>query len=332
MTHPAPRLAIIVIVYRMRRQAMNTLYSLSLQHQRNVRAEDYEVIVVENESPEMLDESAVLALGSNMRYFRRAENSQSPAPAINFGLAQTQAAGIGLMIDGARMVTPRIIEYALLCQRADPHAMSCAPGYFLGPCEHQYSDEHAYDEAGEIAQLERIRWRENGYRLFDISTLSAANTMGFFQPFIECNCFFTSRENLADIGGAHEGFDLPGGGALNLYIYRKVGLLPRSRLFFVMPGEGSFHQLHGGVTTTPREDRKLLLEAISRQLNTLWGDKSFQALHREPILVGAVTSHAQKFMRYSSERSRIRFHRLQEKMKPFWPDDRPFPRQTEMHA
>src|SRR6478735_12819888 len=107
-------LSVIVIVYNMSRQAMNTLRSLALPYQKNVTVDDYEVVVVENQSANLLDPSAVAALGSQFRYFLRDEKGVSPSPAVNFAFSQCRGKQIGLIIDGARMVTPRVIEYALL--------------------------------------------------------------------------------------------------------------------------------------------------------------------------------------------------------------------------
>src|SRR5690554_3967354 len=100
----------------MPRQLLNTIYSLSPQHQKNVSSDDYEIIVVENKSSHCADENKIKALGSNIKYYLRDEKGVSPAPAINFALSKTQGDFIGLLIDGARMVTPRVIEYALAVQ------------------------------------------------------------------------------------------------------------------------------------------------------------------------------------------------------------------------
>lgn len=45
-----PRISFIVVVYKMARQAENSMYSLSPAYQRNVTEADCEVIVVENHS------------------------------------------------------------------------------------------------------------------------------------------------------------------------------------------------------------------------------------------------------------------------------------------
>ena len=123
-----PVLSIIVVVYDMPRQAMNTLLSLALPYQKNVSTDDYEVIVVENQSANNLDVAAVAALGSQFRYFLREEKGVSPVPAVNFAFSQCRGSQIGLIIDGARMVTPRVVEYAMLGAKISAQALVMVPG------------------------------------------------------------------------------------------------------------------------------------------------------------------------------------------------------------
>jgi glycosyltransferase involved in cell wall biosynthesis len=324
----APRLSIVVIVYRMAEQALNTVYTLSAQHQRNVQTENYEIIVVENRSDQTIDTQRLYALGNNIRYLCRDEQGVSPAAAINAGLAMARAPFIGLLIDGARMVTPRIIEYALAAQRIDNNALVIVPGYNLGPDLHHLNKSLNYNENTEKALLIETNWKQDGYRLFNIANISEANPRGVFQPFMECNCMFTSKDNWRRIGGADEAFHFPGGGGLNLHMYRRLGVLKETEYFFILPGEGSFHQYHGGVSTTERHDREEMLLSPRSQLESYWNGK-FKGLEREPILLGAVTSHAQQFLLYASERASKRFTRKQENHEPFWPSDLHHHRYTE---
>lgn len=314
-----PKISVLVIVFNMPRQAMNTLYSLSAKYQQNVATEDYEVIVVENRSANILDPEAVKSLVPNSRYYLRDESSSSPVHAINFGFQQCQAPMIGLMIDGARMLSPRVLEYALMAKRMDANALVAVPGYNLGPAEHQLAQQHQYDESTEIQQLEKIEWKNNGYRLFDISSIGGANPTGVINPLLESNCVFASRSCFEKIGWADAEFTYPGGGSLNLHLFRSLGMLPETPHYFVLPGEGSFHQLHGGVTTHHREDREQLLKQFAKQINKRWG--VFSVLKREPILLGAVTAHAQKFLGFSCQEAAMRFKRLDDNHTPHWVDD-----------
>lgn len=314
-----PKISVIVIVYRMRRQAMNTLRSLVPPCQKNISPGDYEIVVVENQSDDMLVADELKSLAPNIRYYPREESGVSPVHAINFAFTQCRAPTIGLMIDGARMVTPRVLEYVLLAQRMDTNALIAVPGYNLGPAEQQYANHNSYNEEAEQQLLDKAGWLENPYRLFDIASIGGANPTGVINPLLESNCVFTSAECFKKIGYADTEFTYPGGGSLNLHLFRSLGMLPETSHYFILPGEGSFHQLHGGVTTTPREDREQMLKQFAKQLNRRWG--VFSVLKREPILLGAVTAHAQRFLKYSCAEATIRFNRLDENNTAHWIDD-----------
>jgi len=314
-----PKLSFVVVVYNMPRQAMNTLYSLSARHQRNTVESDYEIIVVENSSKNNLSQEKISALGNNFRYFLRQETSQSPVGAINFGLAQACADHICLMVDGARMLTPRVVEYALMAIRANPHSLTAVPGYSLGWQDQHHNIDAQYSEAEEIALLEACHWQQNGYRLFDIATISGANPNGFMNPLMECNCVIAAAQHFAAIGGANPDFQLPGGGSINLHMFRQLGLLPDSTPYFLMHGEGSFHQYHGGITTSQWHDLAEVLESHRKQLHSYWGGH-FHSLRREPLLLGSTTSHAQRFLKFSSQKSKKRLGRLERHGQQPWPD------------
>ena len=178
-----PRLSIIVVAHRMARQVENTLFTLSTQYQRQVAENDYEIILVENASDDLLGEARATAAAANVRYFMRDESGTSPAPALNFGVAQARASTLGLIIDGARLVTPRVVSYALAVTKLDRHALVVVPGYHLGSAEQQNNAQH--DEASEQELLRGVDWRQNGYLLFEVSCISSANRHGIFHPFME---------------------------------------------------------------------------------------------------------------------------------------------------
>jgi hypothetical protein len=314
----------------MPRQAMNTLYSFSAAYQKNVAVDDYEVIVVENHSMHNLNRKEVLSLGSNFHYFLRDEKGVSPVPAVNFAFEQARGQYIGLSIDGARLVTPRVIEYAMLAFDIHKHALVMVPGYHLGEQDQKFHLDSGHSEEKEIARLKELDWRAYGYRLFQFATWSSSNQRGYFQPMQECSCIFASAKDFEKIGRADSRFALPGGGSINLHIYRSLGMLPQSKLF-VLPGEGSFHQFHGGVTTqqhSNHEARQVLLKQFDQQLNELWQGE-FKALTREPMMLGAVTRWAQPFLLKASELASTRFTRLTLNQKPYWDDDAGFDHFTE---
>ena len=99
-----PILSLLVVVYDMPEQARRTLYTLSPEYQRNARAADYEVIVVENASARLLGEDDALRMGPNVRYFQRDDGSGTPIAAVNFAAEQAGGSMVGVLVDGARLL------------------------------------------------------------------------------------------------------------------------------------------------------------------------------------------------------------------------------------
>ena len=314
-----PKVSVILIAYKMPRQLENTLLSLCADYQRGVSEEDYEVIVMENSSSESLSAEVVASLPPNIHYTLRQESAVSPVYAVNEAFERCRAPVICLMIDGARMVSPGIIRTALEVFAISDDAVVAVPGYHLGTDE-----QHMVEGVEDQLQYERellasVDWQDNGYELFSISTFSGANRRGYLQPIMECNCIFASAGSYAAIGHANTDFQLPGGGSINLHMYRSLGMLPGTRLF-VTPGEGSFHQYHGGVTTSSYEEREAEIEKHRVQLHSYWPG-GFHSLRREPALIGTVPPQAQPFLQKSLERAGARARRLAHQGKPLWPDD-----------
>ena len=323
-----PKLSIIVIVYQMRRQAMNTLYSLSENYQLQCEAKDYEVLVLENISTENLVASEVEALGANFHYYLREETSATPVYAINEGVKLSRAEHICLMIDGARMVTPGLVRNTLDLINAAPDSVVCAPGYQLGKEDQKYHITRGYNESVEQSLLDEIEWKNNGYRLFEISCFSGANTHGFFHPLMESNCMTCRKQTFLQTGGAHEGFQTPGGGSVNLDIYRNLVLKPDNQLF-ILAGEGSFHQFHGGVTTSEAEDLEDVLASHREEMKSIRGDYYSAALI-EPVIYGQISEEAHKFMQASAVAAMKRFRRFKKQGNNPWLHDsekKPFTRQ-----
>jgi len=314
-----PLLSVIVIGYKMPAQLAQTLYTLSAAYQQGVTEQEYEVIVVENTSDNNFDDSIISELGSNFRFYRREETTHSPVPAVNFAFEKCRGQAIGLMIDGARMITPRVIQYVLMSQRICPQYFTIVPGYHLGEQGQHFNVSNGYDEGVEKQLLDSTNWRHNGYELFSIADISGANPNGYLQPIMECNCMFAPASSFEKIGYADERFTLRGGGAINLHMFRSLGMLEGSKLI-VLPGEGSFHQYHGGVTTSEYEGLEQERASHRAQLQDIW-DGKFHSLRREPILFGAVTPLAQEYLSFSVDRSMRRYKRFKARGDYLWEDD-----------
>ncbi|MEH6592417.1 MAG: hypothetical protein V7746_19280, partial [Halioglobus sp.] len=247
------------------------------------------------------------------------ETAVSPVFAVNEGFALCRAPIICLMIDGARMVSPGTIRTALKAFAINDKAIVAVPGYHLGK-EEQHLVAGQQDQASyEQHLLESVDWMADGYELFAISTFSGANRQGFLNPIMECNCIFASAKSYEAVGHANTSFQLPGGGSINLHMYRSLGMLPDSE-FFVLPGEGSFHQYHGGVTTSSYEAREADIEQHRIQLHSFWPE-GFHSLRRDATLLGRIPPQARPFLVHSLQRGEKRFKRLTGQGQDLWPDD-----------
>jgi glycosyltransferase involved in cell wall biosynthesis len=326
-----PRLSIIVILYDMPQQAANTLHSLSAEYQLCISPADYEVVVVENSSANNLSAQCISALPQNFRYFLRDEKGVTPAPAINFGFAQCEGEYIGLIIDGARLLSPRALHFAFKAYALNRNAMAMIPAYHLGDKEQA---EHAADGYGvteEQHYLKELDWREDGYRLFNRCVPSPGNRHGYLVPFFECCTLFAHRQHFQRIGPADERFNLRGGGSINLHILRALGISTDIEPV-VLLGEGSFHQMHGGVTTTVQESREHTLKQFNQQLNDIWGGE-FQPLSRQPTLLGTIPANAYLHFEHACQRGKRRYDICKKLEKEYWIDDVAIPKETrEYHS
>lgn len=327
MRSPArPFLSVLVVAYKMPHQAVNTLYTLSADYQRGVDPDDYEVIVVENASDQPMDALSVAALHGNFTHVYRHEPGVSPVPALNAALAASRGRYIGIMIDGARMVTPGLLRNVFDVFGMDPNALVTPLGYHLGDRDQQEMHDSDYNTEIESQLLGGLPQQGDGYRLFDLACLSQANPRGCLNPMMESNSMFVARSRFDAIGGADERFDLVGGGMVNLDIFRQLSELPGTTLW-MLPGEGSFHQVHGGVTTQPDEGREELMAAFRAQYLAIRGEP-FKSPTREPHLFGEVNDRAMEVLRFSAAEGAWRFVRRTALGEPVWMDEATVPRQT----
>jgi hypothetical protein len=301
----------------MPRQAMNTLYSLSQDYQRNLPSTDYEIIVVENRSAACLNQGDVEKLGPQFRYFLRDEIGVSPAAAINFGFDQARGDYIGLMIDGARMVSPGILQKVDLAQQMFDAPMLIVPSYDLG--EGIQQDSHGYGEKAESSLLQSIEWPQDGYRLFAIAVLGEANERGYMNPIMECTCLFVHRRFWQQIGYADERFQKAGGGALNLHIFRQLGLIKELKLV-ILPGEGAFHQFHGGVTTNNQGGVDEKEKEFFEELVAYWPG-GFSSVRRRPMVLGNIPPASRSHFETSSRSCLRRLRRLPNMGRAHWEDE-----------
>ncbi len=290
----------VLIVYDMPAQAQNTVRSLLPDYQRDARSQDYEVLIVENESANTMSRDFLDSLPSNFSYHLRKETQPTPIHAINYGIERARGDNVCVMIDGARLLTPGVVKNTILGHRVSDRAVVTVPGYHLGFELHQKAVGSGYDLDQEKALMRTISWPDNGYRLFDISCFSGSCANGFYLAHSESNCISMPREIWDDLGGYDVRFDMRGGGLVNLDLYKRACEYPGITHIF-LHGEGTFHQLHGGVTTGGQdiEDRQKFIDAIREQYQQIRGQR-FSAPETNPIFLGELSNEVQRFVQVSS--------------------------------
>lgn len=296
-----PLLSCVVIVHDMVAQAEKTLHTLSQNYQRDVQPDQYEVIIVENQSPNVMRPEFIEALPANFRYYLRTNAESSPGPAVNYGVSRARGNKLCILIDGARLLTPGAISSIIQGHSLSDTAVISIPGYHLGQELQQEAVLSGYDSLTESRLLESVDWLQDGYRLFDIACLNGSSGLGFFLPNSESNCISLSRHIWDELGGYDDRFDLRGGGLVNLDFYKRACEF-QGALHVILPGEGTFHQFHGGVTTGGQDAaaRADYIEASNQQYRMLRG-RDFENPKSDPVYLGKLPLQVQRFVEYSAQ-------------------------------
>lgn len=295
---PRPRVSVVLIAYEMRREIPRTIRSLSPAMQRGVDARDYELIVVDNGSSAPPDRAACDAFGAQIRWLRIDDVQASPAAAINRGISIARAPLVGVMIDGARLVSPGVLCHALLAAELHPRPVIATLGFHLGSDLQPRTISTGYDQAAEDALLAEIDWTADGYRLFDVSVFAGSSRDGWFAPFIESNALFLPAEIWSELRGYDERFTSPGGGFVNVDAFARACGLADTRLV-VLLGEATFHQVHGGVATSRPPTERRAFRAEYRRLT----GRELGAPDVTPLYLGAPPPQALASMAASARAS-----------------------------
>ncbi|MFO1102102.1 MAG: glycosyltransferase [Methylocystis sp.] len=267
MSLDAPEISLVVVCYEMARELPRTLQSLSTPYQRGVDPGQYEIVIVDNGSrspPSLADFPDIVPRTTIISCSRK---TTSPVPAINEGLTVARGKLIGVWIDGARMASPGLLRSCLEASRLHSRPIIATLNYQLGPARQAISADLGYDVAAEDALLSDIGWFENGYRLFDIATPEIAEPTA---PMLESNALFLPRALWDELGGYDEAFTSKGGGMANPDIFIRAVGLPAAQLIRIA-GEGTFHQIHGGLTTAGLKPTLDYVKEASREYRAIRG-------------------------------------------------------------
>lgn len=295
-------LSIIVAAYNMARELPRTLQSLSPSMQQGIDIQDYEVIVVDNGSTQPWDEAACRNLLPNLKIQRQPHSSPSPAAAINQALASARGELIGVWIDGARLASPGILHLAHQAASLHPRPIIGVLGFHLGPDMQQRSVLKGYNRDQEDLLLNSVHWEEDGYRLFNISSFAGSSKEGWFMPIGESNALFLKKNMWEELGGYDERFQMPGGGLVNLDLWRRACLSENVQVI-VLLGEGTFHQLHDGATTSTAQSMYLIFDEEYKKLK----GEPFTPPQVAPLYLGPVPIQILSKLAWSAEYA-IKFH------------------------
>ena len=287
------RLSVVVVAFDMQRELPRTLFSLAPSQQRGINHSDYEIIVVDNGSVPPLQIEA----DDNLIAIRVDDASPSPSNAVNLGIAATQGDTIGVLVDGARLASPGLLAGALLGARIHDRPVLSTLGFHLGPDVQMRSIRNGYDLENEDRMLARSDWTADPYRLFGISTLAGSSSRGWFLPMAESNALFMPRHMWEELGGYSEAFVSPGGGLVNLDTYRRACALQNSQLV-VLLGEGTFHQVHGGVATNAPVSRWDTFHAEYIRVRGV----EFEPPDPDVLYLGRVNEHSLHWIEVSAQK------------------------------
>ncbi|MEE9328325.1 MAG: glycosyltransferase family A protein [Cocleimonas sp.] len=290
----SPKISFIILAYKMQRELPRTLQSLNSSFQQNVNIEDYEIILIENESDQLLDKQHLKSLYPNLHYYLNTTNPASPAYAMNIGLQHAKGDTVVFCIDGARLLSPGIVRGILNAAHLNEQFVVATHAYHLGDePQNQSVPSGRYSKPIEDKLLEQISWPEAGYRLFEISVFALSSAAGWFGAIAESNCIALPRKSAIEMGGYDEQFVTLGGGYTNLDFYARAQKLERHQLVYLL-GEGTFHQVHGGVATN-RDDTPH--EAYRQEYQALRGEPfKTTPLPEDVKYLGSINTSARKFL------------------------------------
>lgn len=293
-----PILSIVVVFHDMIREAERTLFSLSTRYQTEVSDADCEIIAIDNGSTRPLDPDGIAKIAPNISYRFLKTESVSPAAAVNSGVNASRGEFVAVIVDGARMASPGLLGTAIKALHIHPNPFVSALSWHLGPDVQNVSMLNGYDQSVEDQLLDSIGWRDDGYRLFEISTIAQSSGIGLLGGLpTECSFFAMRKSQFDDIGGFDQRFQCAGGGLINQDFLKRVLAIPTIDPV-VMLGEGVFHQYHGGVATNVPMASHPFSE-FNEEYTHIHGQQFVQDPPVEPSYFGRMHPAAMRFVNRS---------------------------------
>lgn len=192
-------------------------------------------------------------------------------------------------------MSPGLLANTIRALNAHPHPVVCALAWHLGPDIQRIAIEQGYDRVEEDRLLASIDWKNNGYDLFSISTIAPASKEGFLGDVPpEASYVAMSAKKIARLGGMNPAFVSPGGGLVS-HDFLARALEEEGAQPFIVLGEGSFHQIHGGVATNSKAGEHPI-EAFHKEFEQINGRRLAKVQAPKPCLVGRLPKQASRFL------------------------------------
>jgi hypothetical protein len=293
-----PMLSIVINFFNNRREAENTLYSLTRAYQKDLRDIRYEVIVLDNGSTQPLSEKQVISFGPEFKYRFVSTTSVSPVHAINMACREALGEGLLVMIDGAHILSPGILGRCADAFSLFPAPFIATIPFHLGPKRQNESITEGYNQSVEDQLLSGIGWKSNGYNLYKIAGDFADANRGWFGCLFESSCFGIRKEDYLSLGGLDERFQSRGGGLVSPDFFSRA-VSRENMQYVVLLGEGTFHQVHGGVASNAPYSQHPANEFHQEYVKIRGGP--YQQVLRKPYLMGVLPDEAMHVATISAE-------------------------------
>lgn len=284
-----PEISVILTFFNNQREAPRTLKSLAGSFQLNGANLSYEVIAIDNGSTQPLDPEMIKSFGKNFRYVFFDAPNPSPCAALNYGVKLARGRLVTICIDGARILSPGILHYSSLISHLYPNPFIYTIAMHIGRKAQNFLVEENYSQVDEDRLLAGIPWQEDGYRLFDISSLALSSRGGYLTTPLESNCMTLTRADYLRLGGYDERFTSRAGGLSNYDFFKRFisqkGITP-----VLLLGEATFHQFHDGTASNVAlKDHPAKL--MEEEYYSIRGEKYTRPFIR-PVCFGRLNPHS----------------------------------------
>ena len=238
-------LSIVLICYNMQREIVRTVQSFLKPYQEGVDDYAIEIIVIDNGSQVLPD---LTQFNGKVKFVQFKSKHPSPVEAVNHGIKMASSNLVGVLIDGARMVTPGMCRDVINVNQMHHRVFISTLAFHLGPEIQNTTVFKGYNQELEDKLLSELDWIKNGYDLFLASTIALSSINGLHGPIAESNAIFANKDIWNELGLFDERFISIGGGLSNLDLYKRACELENTK-HVRLTNEATFHQVHGGVAT-----------------------------------------------------------------------------------